>query len=442
MSNFPDPQWLSPIVPDFSAASPQKLGLEVEMFGFDSQTLAPLGMPESSLTAQQLMERVHANVPGSHLKVDAATDVIVGLELGCGNFSLEPGGQLEYATCPQTDLVGVLADLSMGLKLLEEGARGEVLFLDHGTNPVAGPDLPLLVPKHRYQILDRYFASQPGGRGVHMMRYSATAQPNIDVTGQEAWMEAVNLTFALTPLARALFANSHYFNGQLIKEGSERQRIWTAIDSSRTGVPHNVAFRPDLVEAYAQWGRQAYVFLAGDLPVEQQPVYGELTFAGWQENGYRGRFPDVNDWSTHLGTLFPDLRLRRFLEVRMVDAQSYQHALAPMAFWAAALQNPENRQRLWKFLDEIAAEVGLKRARDLLHLSPDEEIFRRPSILKKLLATVDGGSDELTRRSLSAFGEWLENRDTFAYPQSGKDFVRAQATSHPSHQLESLLSVS
>jgi glutamate--cysteine ligase len=429
-------QSLSAIVPRIPQEGPAQLGLEVEMFGFDAKTFQPLGAPGSSLRSEQLLQRIQQAHPDSHLKVDKPTGVIIGLELPCGNFSLEPGGQLEYATCPKNSMAELAKDFHDGLLWLEEAGRGEVLFLDHGTNPVAGPDLGLLVPKQRYQIMTRYFGSLAGGRGVDMMRYSATAQPNIDVIGADNWLDAVNLTFALTPFVRHLFANSRYFHGKLTPPGSERQRIWTRVDPSRTGIPGGVVLAKDLPRAYADWGRAAFVFQVLALPVEEQPLHGELTFSQWEEHGYKGVHPTETDWVSHLGTLFPDLRLRRFLEVRMVDAQSFEHALAPIAFWAAALQHCEARAKLWAIVNAAKNELGSLTLPDFLELSDDHEVFRRPRVLKALLDTACAESrDELSEQSLRAYGEWLEIRDCQHYPKSGLDFVRELGTHHPARKL-------
>lgn len=393
------------IRPDFSRPIQPLMGLEIEMFGFDSESLAPLGTPGARLSSQQLMERIAASQ--GKLKKDEATGEIIGLDLGCGNFSLEPGGQLEYASCPGLSLRALLDDLRTGLSILEQAAEGQVLFLDHGTNPLAGPDLGLLVPKHRYKILDRFFASQPGGRGVHMMRYSATAQPNVDIPGGlEEWQDAINLTLALTPLARDLFSNSWFFQGQRV-ESSERQRIWAAIDASRTGIPP-VIYQPDIAAAYAAWARQAHVFLAGDLPLHQQPLYGELTYEQWEATGWHGTFPTAADWETHLGTLFPDLRLRRFLEVRMVDAQTFSQALAPMAFWAVALR--EGRARCWHWLD-----------------------LNSTSFLELVEVLAECAVDPLARDVLRAFGEY--RRDYVPFAGSAAEFVRSEGTTQPSRKL-------
>lgn len=395
------------IQPDFSKPGPPLIGLEIEMFGFDAQSLAPLGTPESRLSPQQLMQRI-ASAQGE-LKIDEPTGEIIGLDLGCGNFSLEPGGQLEYATCPGLSLATQLEELRKGLSILEDVSEKQVLFLDHGTNPVAGPDLKLLVPKYRYRILDRYFASQLGGRGVHMMRYSATSQPNIDIIGgQDAWQDAVNLALALTPWARLIFSNSYFFQGQPV-QSSERQRIWQSIDPSRTGIPP-VMNQPDIAAAYASWARQAHVFLAGNLPLEKQPLYGELTFEQWEISGWHGTFPDNHDWETHLGTLFPDLRLRHFLEVRMVDAQPFSHALAPLAFWSVALR--EGRQACWHWLK-----------------------LQSTAAIELITVLAQTAHDPLCQEILLAYVEYQKNFTPFQ--GSAKDFVRNEGTTKPSHQVNS-----
>lgn len=396
---------LTPIAPVKGA--PPRMGLEVEMFGFDAETLAPLGLPEARLSSQNLLVRMNELTEGSHLKVDPKTDVVIGLQLPEGNFSLEPGGQVEFASNPHATFQELLDDVVRGLRLLEEAAAGQVLFVDHGTNPIADGELPLLVPKHRYEIMTRYFMSQEDGRGLHMMRYSATSQPNLDVPN---WDEAVRLTLALTPAAKQIFANSRYFQGQLSGPGSERQRIWDAIDPTRTGIPP-IAKAENLVQAYARWAEDAYVFLAGDLPILEQPKYGELRFRDWVAQGYRGTFPTEADWEIHLATLFPDLRLRKFLEIRMVDAQPYEHALAPMAFWQSALTH----------------------AREFARRKNES-----PLALLELAAELS--EDDLARKSLQAYRRFAEEREQREYPQNGVDFVRATGTLSPSSQLLSVVS--
>jgi glutamate--cysteine ligase len=408
MREFTFSGWELPILPG-PELSPAKMGLELEFFGFDALSLAPLGSQESRLGPEELLERAHSIV-GGELQIDSDSGVLIGLQWSGGNFSLEPGGQLEYASPPRQELAEVATDLKLGLQVLEEAGAGQVLFFDHGSSPVADLTLPLVIPKKRYEILDRYFASQPQGRGVHMMRFSATAQPNIDVAAGDDWVDAVKLVLALTPLVRILFANSRYFEGQLQPKGSERQRIWAATDPSRSGIPPlSGQTDQELLHSYVDWAQQANVFLVPELELEEQPRFAQLTFADWMEKGFAGRFPGLADWKTHLNTLFPDLRLRKFLEIRMVDAPAFEHALAPLAFWWWALAE---RPRLWQFLE--------------LHPHTDEATAR--ALLSEVISIT---ADDLARQVLTRYAQ----RPELDYPASGWDFLKAQGTLFPSRLL-------
>lgn len=423
-----------------------KVGLEIEMFAYDSKTLAPLGIEGARLSSQDLMRRLENLVQRSKLKVDAKTQTIVGLDLeGGANFSLEPGGQVEFSSRPHDGLDGVAREVEDAFLLLEEAAKGEVVFLDHGTNPIAPESLPLLVPKHRYQILNRYFQSEPHGRGVHMMRNTATVQPNIDVAGEDNWNEAANLAFALTPFARHIFSNSNYFQGERSRFLSERQAIWESTDKSRTGIPLRVPFSNELSCEYAEWAREAFVFFVGELPVEEQPRFGELRFVDWLTHGYRGTRPTLQDWETHLGTLFPDLRLRGFLEVRSVDAQSFENIYASAAFWVAFLQHGETRKRALEFLNGVALGISRSSAvaqsessnplRDLLLLNANDAVFRDVRTHLKLVEmareSFEKLGDECSVASLLAFSRHLESRSSAAALPSALQFVKEQATLSP-----------
>lgn len=452
--------WTKPIrgsQPTTALKQNQATGLEMEMFAYDSKTFAPLGVEGARVTSGQMLQRLAELIPQSKLKIDAPTQVIVGLELSNGgNFSLEPGGQIEFSSRPCTTTADLRDDVAWALERLSEAGRGEVVFLEHGTNPAATIHHPLLVPKERYQILDRYLRSVPQGRGVHMMRHSATVQPNLDVFGDEDWSDAVNLCLVLTPFARHLFSNSKYFGGTRSAAESERQLIWQYTDKTRSGIPSQVAFDENIACAYAHWSKAANVFLIPELEVNEQPLFGELSFNSWLENGYKGIQPKLNHWETHLGTVFPDLRLRGFLEVRSTDAQSFEHLIAASVFWSVALQSRETRVRLWEFLAGLAlghaccqpskasnapSAYKIEAFRMMLSLPDNSEVFKNQCVLKNLLKIVQDASreDAVAHQALVAFGVELDERVNRVYPQSGLDFVKARATLNP--QIEFLKNV-
>jgi len=350
-----------------------KIGLEMEIFVYDRLIWQPLAMgcvsapsaygiqrrPNVVCTPQELLNRVHKLVPGSLRVFDAPTGELIGLNLPWeANFSLEPGGHVEYSSSPCLSWKHLAKETTQALRLLSEAGRGEVLFFSHGTHPLRFDPVPLAVPKRRYLILDRYLGSQSKGQGRHMMRGTATIQPNVDVvyypklladTYESSWDQMVRCVIDVHPFVSYLFANSFFFNGQKNTTTlSHRQDIWAHMDKTRTGYPPASPDVP-IAESYAHWGYQAYVWYMNKLTVADQPLYGQLTFAHWMEKGFQGTKPDAQDWLNHLGSLFPDLRLPSFLEIRNTDAQPFAYTMAPIVFWHILLQTPAGQQCLKAF---------------------------------------------------------------------------------------------
>jgi glutamate--cysteine ligase len=354
-------------------------------------------------------------------------EVVYGLVLSEGLvYSIEPGGQLEIATPPHADLALVQSSLRRALQLVEDVTGTDVLFLSHGTNPMTEADFALQIPKSRYRILTRYLASEPGGRGIDMMRHAATVQPNIDVSSdRDAWKEAVHLTYSLSPMFKNLFANSFYFRGQAVADGLERQRIWSGMDASRSGVPPGILDAANPACTYAIWASQSFVFLIEGLPEHEQPKYGELRFLDWAKNGYKGRRPDLADWERHLSTLFPELRLRGFLEIRMLDAQPFEKLIPLMALVRGLLQAPEGRESLVREWSQC---------RDEFSANQREALFARlQRIADSGLASLGEASHGVARRALAALHP-EEPRDFLGFG-GASDFVRHAATMEPSRKL-------
>jgi glutamate--cysteine ligase len=437
-----DQLWLKAIRPSLAQAATPHFGLEVEMFGYWADTLEPL----AGHAPLELMSTIQSQVNGSSLKHDPQSGLLIGVHLPSGgNFSLEPGGQVEYSSRPTATFDELVQDVLLGFSILERASAGQMVFLGTGTNPLSKADHPLVLPKERYQVMTRYFESIPGGRGIHMMRHTATVQPNIEIGGHLSdWQDAVNLTFALTPFVKHIFANSPFFQGHAAEGPSERQAIWPFVDSSRTGIPKNVPFEADVACEYAKWAKAASVFYVPGLPLSEQPLPNELPFEKWLNEGYKGTQPNLQDWENHLGTLFPDLRLRGFLEVRSIDCQPLEHLFAPMAFFHAALL-PEGRESFWRVLQPLAAlhqtlsqgtpsvTSAEEAFRFLLLEDPNHITFQNSLVHSALLDTalfVLRQKQEWTAfETLAAFQNALKqvrNVDGF----SPRDYVAQNATSH------------
>ncbi len=422
--------WLNPITHQTDSFSLKNMGLEMEMHAFDAKTFAPLGTEGSSLFPQDILKNIADNTKGAILVKDQPTGTIIGVKLAeGGNFSLEPGGQIEYSSKPTNNLTDLAQNVSDGLSLLEKGADNQAVFLSHGTNPISTAEHPLVVPKERYQFMTRYFKSAPSHvRGIHMMRYSATVQPNLDIFGCTNWHAGVKLILQLVPITNQLFANSAFFQGEKSAFLSERQNIWDNMDPTRSGYPTNLAVNegcPQTECTYAKWAQKAYMLFISGLKAQDQPLYGEITFEQWIKNGYKGVFPKTEDWEIHLNSLFPHLRLRHFLEIRNIDAQPFEHSFAPMAFYNALLKNSRTQQKTWDILAE--------------HKFNTFDIFAETQNFEKIFAplldfsceVLENKKEEIGLNSLKAFKQFLNTRNDYSKEQNGFSFVKKQATFFP-----------
>lgn len=403
-----------------------QIGIEMEMFAYDANSLIPLGLPGSVFHPSELLQRMSDAVDGAKLKVDPATGVVVGLTLPTGgNFSLEPGGQVEFSSAPRSDTAALVEDVLFGLHALENAAGDDAVFLSHGTNPIAPLDMPLLVPKERYQILRRFFQSEPAGRGADMMGHTGTVQPNIDVPGDDGdWEDSVRLAFALTPAVQSLTRNSFYFAGHRSRFQSERQQIWKQTDKTRSGIPEGIIQAQDVACLYANWARKANVFIVRGLPVSEQPLFGELTFEKFLQSGFKGHQPTLQDWELHLSTLFPEVRLRGFLEIRNLDAQPFEHLLAGVMLWKGLLVDANARAEAWSLLSRNAlSPAGDPRA--------ERELGRELLILAGESLRKMGDAIGVAAIEAAALHWLLIDREN-DLPEDPLEFVRENVVAKPS----------
>jgi glutamate--cysteine ligase len=416
----------------------QKVGLEMEMYAYDAQNFSPLGTKNCALQLQDFLKRIASASPHCKIKYDQKNQLITDLFLQeGGSISIEPGGQIEFSSAPWEKFSDLITNVTHGLSLIESAANGQLIFLSHGTNPVAQPDHPLVLPKERYQIMTRYFEGAPHIRGLDMMRHTATVQANLDIFGNEHWQDAVHLVLALFPFTKNLFANSCYFKGKRSLFFSERQEIWNRMDPSRSGIPTHMAFSQNPECAYADWATKAFVFYIEGLSLPEQPAYEELTFGNWHAQGYRGIFPNISHWETHLGTLFPHLRLRDFLEIRHIDAQPYAQTLAPVAFFAALTMNAKVRKKVWMLLKkQVGDVVSFLENHEKNSASQDASCMTQdPAFFFELL---DTATEVLRHRkenqasaAVAAYKDFFATKQSYWEAQSAIDFLKSHHTHSP-----------
>ncbi|HEY6200150.1 MAG TPA: glutamate--cysteine ligase [Candidatus Binatia bacterium] len=244
---------------------------------------------------------------------------IIALFRGPAQINLEPGGQIELSGEPCRDIHCAYAEFTQHIReLLDISTRMGVVFLGLGIQPVSRLDEIEWVPKKRYRVMGPYMP-KVGALGQRMMKQTATVQANIDFSSEKDAMAKFRTAMGIAPLLTAIFANSPIVDGQITGYKSFRGHIWTDTDKSRTGLLR-FAFNPAVSFAH-------YVEYALDVPMyfikrgDDYIDFTGITFRDYWNSGHKGYEATIEDWDLHLTTLFPEVRIKRYMEARSADSQ-------------------------------------------------------------------------------------------------------------------------
>jgi glutamate--cysteine ligase len=293
------------------------VGLEIEKFGVFSDTFEPLGYAGERGILNVLEQLAYRY--GWHEKREEPTGPVIGLERGKASVSLEPGAQIELGTEPCADLHTLARSLDELLgELVSVGHGLGYEWLEVGFHPLASQAELGWVPKQRYPIMQEYLPRRGSG-ALDMMRRTATVQASFDYASEADALGKLGVALRIAPLLNAMTANSPLVEGRLSGHKSLRGLTWLGMDPSRTGLIAPIWSKASpSYRDYAQWALDAGMFF---FVREGQLVQNTgQTFRGFLRDGYAGHRATINDWSQHLNTVFPEVRLRRTLEVRSCDA--------------------------------------------------------------------------------------------------------------------------
>ncbi|MSQ02543.1 MAG: glutamate--cysteine ligase [Myxococcales bacterium] len=250
------------------------------------------------------------------------------------SITLEPGGQVELSGAPFRRLGDLAAEVRRNRGLLYELAEGHDLhWTACGLTPYAKIDEIAFVPKGRYAMM-RDFLPAHGDLAHWMMKGTCCVQVNLDFDSEEDCARKFHTSLDLAPLNMALFANSPLAEGRDTGWLSYRGHVWSRVDPRRTGFPIEVR------DAYSHESWINYLLDAPMMFVRRDGGFfpsGGATFRQWMSDGLQGSFPTAADWAAHQTTVFPEVRVKRTLEIRSADAVPVDLAIAFCALWAGCL---------------------------------------------------------------------------------------------------------
>ena len=404
-----------------------RIGTEHEKFGFLTDTLAPVPY-DGPRSIQALLEGLRDKFGWAPVMEQ---DHIIGLTRNGANVSLEPGGQFELSGAPLANAHEVKAELEA--HLAEVRAVAEPMGIAHlgvGAAPIwRHQDMPMM-PKGRYRLMTDYMG-RVGSHGTQMMYRTCTVQVNLDYASESDMVKKLRVALAFQPVATALFASSPFFDGKLNGHKSWRSRIWRDLDGSRTGM---------LPFAFDEgMGFQAYVDWVLDVPMYF--VYRDGKYINALGQSFRdflrgelpalpGEKPTLSDWADHMTTVFPEARVKKYIEMRGADVGDSAHIVALPAFWVGLMYDDAALDAAWdlvkgfdaetrealrvaasvkglqgevgdvKLLDLARAAVGLSHA-GLVARGLGEE-----TLLKPLVQSLKSGTTQADRWLRAYHGEW------------------------------------
>jgi len=311
-----------------------RIGTEHEKFGFTLADRAPLayeGENGIGVLLRRLAER-YDWIPESE-----NGNIIALKREGC-SITLEPGGQFELSGDLLEDLHETCNEVNSHLAEVKSIAEPMGLgFLGLGFHPTARREEIPWMPKERYKIM-RAHMPRVGTLGLDMMTRTCTVQVNLDFSSEQDMVDKFRASLALQPIATALFANSPFLEGRPSGYVSYRSHIWTDTDSQRTGQLPFV-FEPGFgFERYAEWMLDVPMYF-----VRREGRYIDAAgqsfrdFMAGKLPALPGEYPTMADWEDHLTTAFPEVRLKKFLEMRGADGGPWKRLCALPALWVGAL---------------------------------------------------------------------------------------------------------
>ena len=331
-----------------------RIGTEHEKFPFLTDTLKPVPY-EGTRSIRTLLEGLRDRFGWAGVYEN---DNIIALSdpHGMGNVSLEPGGQFELSGAPLGSVHDTCEEVHEHLVQVREiGDALGIGFLGLGASPTWSREQTPVMPKGRYKIMAPYM-DKVGRYGRDMMFRTCTVQVNLDFGSEADMVKKLRVSLALQPIATALFANSPFLDGKPNGFLSFRSEVWTDTDNARAGM---------LPFAFEQgMGFERYVDYALDVPMYFVMRDGKyINTAGESFRKFLqgklpqlpGKKPVVKDWSDHITTIFPEVRLKQYLEMRGADSGPWRRLCALPAFWTGLLYEDGPLDAAWDMVKNWTA---------------------------------------------------------------------------------------
>ncbi|MFW6022442.1 MAG: glutamate--cysteine ligase [Halanaerobiaceae bacterium] len=375
-----------------------RLGIEIEHFILDRYTLLTTPYHDDYGISAILKELVK-----NGWKPIYENDNIIGLKGRNLDISLEPGGQLELSLYPVENLVEIE---KIYLEFLEEIdpilVRYNKILLAAGYQPISKIKEIELLPKKRYSFMYEYFRDK-GIYAHNMMKGTASIQLNIDYSSEEDYRKKMRTAYYLSPLIYFFFDNAPFFEGKEYPNFNIRSIIWNNCDSDRCGLIDGI-FDDD-------FGYETYAKYILDMPVIIDKKDGQLIAVGSKP---AKDIIDINNFTDSskdhiLSMAFPDIRLKKYLEIRIGDSLPYPYNMSYVAFWKGLLYDLENLNYLYEKVKIYSEDDIIKIHGDIKENGIESDIYGKPlySFMNELLKLSSQGLESHEKKYITILDSLL-----------------------------------
>ena len=338
-----------------------RIGTEHEKFAHDASDFSPL-----AYDADNGIRAILEELQRFGWEPMTEGDNVIGLSKAGQHVSLEPGGQVELSGAPCRTLHETCREVNGHLDQCQEIADElGVIFLGLGFRPRdTREDVPWM-PKGRYRIM-RAYMPKVGSMGLDMMIRTCTIQANLDFGSEADMVRKFRVAQALQAVATALFANSPFTEGRPNGYLSMRAHVWTDTDNDRSGLLKFVTEDGFGFERYTDYALDVPMyFVIRDGRYVDASGQSFRDFMAGRLPALPGEIPTVADWENHLTTLFPDVRIKRYMEVRGADGASWRRICALPALWTGLLYEQDQLDAAWDLVRDWSWEEQLRMKADV-----------------------------------------------------------------------------
>ncbi|MGI9462271.1 MAG: glutamate--cysteine ligase [Alphaproteobacteria bacterium] len=412
-----------------------RIGIEHEKFLYDNLTQKRVGY-FGKHGIQELLYDLQKQTGWEAIFED---DYIIGLQGNDGDsISLEPGGQFELSGAPLKNLHETCNETNRHLEMmLQICEKFHIQMFGLGHDPLHNADNIEWMPKGRYKLMRAYMPTR-GNRGTEMMTQTCTVQVNLDFSSEIDMVKKFRASLALQPIASALFANSPIMDGRVTDFQSTRVAVWHDTDPDRTGFPAMVFADGFGYEMWVDYILDVPMYFVKDYDATGKKIIYRDALGKDFKKFMAGTLPEfqnrpatLKDWEDHLTIAFPEVRLKRYLEMRGADVGEWQHLCAMPALWTGLLYDQSSLDAAydiiakWQVGDIVAlskqvarhglsavlgkftvhdyakelliiAEAGLKQRNIKNQMASDESIFL--DFIREVVQSKETTSDKIIKR--------------------------------------------